>query len=453
VSANSAVRTAARAAALAGDGVRILFHSGQTFNIAATISLPFRDVLVGSYGSGDAPVLMRIAGSGTSMIGLFDNSSDIVIQDLTMDSIWKPVKGVAEKMAADGVFVAGTEITVRRCTFLNVDDAIDGDREPQGTIVEDCSAPLTTGVRGYFIWGQGTDQVYLGNYAANSTREHIVRTVGVDRQLIAYNNFTNLDRSTIDNKDNSKGVIDVHRGSYAYVSQNYLYDGELRAGPRGGASDIPGSTTSWTVFEGNHVFNHEIQIYPGTQHLMIRNNVITMKGGMCIDIIPASDGRNIGDIRIFNNTGITTGSGGQFLYLYGGAPAHSVSVSNNLWLAPSASAGQHATAGIFVASTNLNEFAVISHNVWQKPNGFDGIMYIAPKWTDQKNYVTDAKWNSFTVVESDIFASTKISASYAPAANTAAAEDGYYVSGVFNDLYGNARPGKNGKWSAGAVQV
>jgi hypothetical protein len=453
LSPGSAVRTINRATALAGDGVRILFHTGETFSVNAPLTLPYRDVLVGSYGGGANPVLMRVAGTGTSMIGLFDNSTDIVVQDLTFDSGWKAVNGVANKMPADGIFVAGEEITVRRCTFLNVDDAIDGDREPEGTLVEDCTAPLTTGVRGYFIWGQGTDQVYLGNYAANSTREHIVRTVGVNRMLIANNNFTNLDRSSVDNQDNNKGVIDVHRGTYAYVSQNYVYDGELRAGPRGGPSDIPGSTTSWTVFEGNHVFNHEIQIYPGTQHLMIRNNVITMPTGMCIDINPASDGRNIADIRIFNNTGVTTGNGGQFLYVYAGAPNGSISVANNLWVAPNAVAGNHATAGIFVAGKNLSEFAAISHNVWQRPHGFSSIMYIAPTWTDQKNYVSGSQWNAFAVVDSDVFADVAISSNYTPSSSSAAASDGSFVAGVFNDLYGSTRPGKSGRWSAGAVQV
>jgi len=452
-SPTSAVRTIDRATALAGDGVRILFHTDETFNVDASLALPYRNVLVGSYGGGNAPVLMRVPGVGTSMISTFDNSTDIVVQDLTMDSIWKPVNGIADKMPADGVMAAGTEITVRRCTFLNVDDAVDADRKPEGTLVEDCNAPLTTGIRGYLVWGQGSDQVYLGNYAANATREHIVRTVGVDREMIAYNNFTNLDRSAIDNKDINKGTIDVHRGNYTYVSQNYVYDGELRAGPLGGTSDIPHSTTSWTVFEGNHVFNHEIQIYPGAQHLMIRNNVITMPSGPCIDIISARDGRINNDIRIFNNTGITTGVGGQFLYLYAGAPAKSVSVCNNLWIAPNAVAGQHATAGIFVAATNLNEFATVSHNVWQKPDGYSGIMYIAPTWTDQRSYVTAAQWNAFSVVDSDVFADVKISSNYTPSSSSVAASEGIYVAGVFDDLYGNARSGKNGRWSAGAVQV
>jgi hypothetical protein len=338
---------------------------------------------------------------------------------------------------------------------LNLDDAVNGEAGPDGMLVEDCTAPLATGIRGYFIWGQGADQVYLGNTIANSTREHVVRTVDAVRELIAYNNFTNLDRSSVDNQDNNKGTIEVHRGSYAYVAQNYLYDGELRAGPRGGSGDIAGSTTSWTVFEGNHVFNHEIQIYPSTVHLMIRNNVITNDNGAAINIVAVSPGRSVDDIRILNNTGVDNGVGGQFLYVFAGAPAHSITVENNLWLAPNVIAGEHATAGIYVGASNLNEFSTISHNVWQMPNLFvpyagGGVMYIWPSWSDRRGYITPAVWNKLPGVSGDIFANTKVTANLTPVAGSLAATAGVPVAGVFDNLAGLLRPLK-GKWSAGAM--
>jgi len=360
-------------------------------------------------------------------------------------------------MPADGVFADGTDITIRDCTFLNLDNAVDCDRNPAGTLVQDCSAPLTMGIRGYFIWGQGSDQVYIGNTAANSTREHIVRTVGTDRQLIAYNNFTNLNRGSVDVNDSNKGVVDVHRGTYAYVAQNSIRDGELRAGPRGGASDIPGSTTSWTVFEDNYIYDHEIQIYPGTQHLMIRNNVMKSDDGAAINIEPASDGRNILDIRIDNNTATSTGPGGQFLHVYANATPHSISVINNLWIAPNAIGGQHGTAGIYVATGNLNEFSTITHNVWQMPNVMNwyaagGVMYMWPSDGVQAGFVTPTKWNTLTAVGDDIFSKVTLGSDSAPSSGSIAATAGIAVAGVFDDMNGKLRS-LTGKWTVGAVQL
>jgi len=62
-------------------------------------------------------------------------------------------------MPADGIFQGGTNITIRNCTFLNLDVGVDENRYPDGVLVQDCSAPLVTGLRGCFIWAQGEDQV------------------------------------------------------------------------------------------------------------------------------------------------------------------------------------------------------------------------------------------------------------------------------------------------------
>ena len=79
-------------------------------------------------------------------------------------------------------------------TFMNLDDAVNANGSPHGLLVEDCTSPSVTGLRGYFLWAQGSDIVVLGNSIANSTREHIVRATGVQRMLVAENTFANLDR-------------------------------------------------------------------------------------------------------------------------------------------------------------------------------------------------------------------------------------------------------------------
>jgi PKD repeat protein len=459
LSASTPVKTVDRARALLGSSTRLLFHAGEVFNVDYGITIPFHDVLVGSYGSGAKPVLNRVTGNGSSILSMFDNSSQIVIQDLTLDSPWKPVGVIAEKMPADGIFPAGKNITIRRITFLNLDVAVDGDRSPDGTLVQDCNAPLATGLRGVFIWAQGADQVYLGNTVANSTREHIIRSVQVDRELIAYNNLTNLDRRPLgDALDYNKGTIDVHRGTYAYVANNWLYGGELRAGPRNGPAAVPGDTTQWTVFDGNHTFGHEVQVYPGTYHLMIRNNVISVSGGSCISIVPTNPGHdNIQDFTIANNTGVTTSAGGSFLYVTGGAAANSLTVQNNLWIAPKLLPGTGGSAAIFVIEKSTAMFKLVSNNVWPMPSVFNpyaagGMIYFWTSWAPPSGYYTPAAWNALAQVYNDRFSQIPVTNGYMPGTASLATLACPTVAGVFCDLNGKLRP-LSGAVTAGAVQM
>ena len=418
--------------------------------------MPFVNVLFGSYGVGSPPVLKRVAGLGSSILSMFNNSVNIVVQDLVFDSIYKPTGVIVGKVAADAIFAAGQDITVRRCTFLNLDVGIDEDRNPQGTLVQDCIAPLTTGLRGVFIWAQGTDQVFLGNFVENSTREHDVRTVWVTRKLISFNNLTNLDRSALgDILDYSKGTIDVHRGSYAYVSDNYLYGGELRIGPRSGPTAVKGDTSQWCVFEGNHVFGHEIQVYPGTYHVMMRNNIISIEHSAAISIVPHNPaGDNISDITIVNNTALTLSDAGQFLNITNLGAAGSVVVENNLWVAPNVIPGMNGTAAIYISDSNSQVLKVSANNVWPMPTKFNnyaagGINYIWPTWLPPHGYYTPKAWNALSFVQSDEFSQTAITEANAPLAGTLAATTAAPVPGVFVDINGKVRPA-NGLWSAGA---
>jgi len=61
-----------------------------------------------------------------------NSSSNVTVQDLTFDSIWPSTNGVGDKVAAGGIWVAGKNMVVRGCTFLNVTDAINGENKPNG---------------------------------------------------------------------------------------------------------------------------------------------------------------------------------------------------------------------------------------------------------------------------------------------------------------------------------
>jgi PKD repeat protein len=458
-SPSSPIQTIAEVMKLAGSNTQILFHAGETFNNFNGMALPFANVLIGSYGTGSNPILMRQKGVGTTSILLFSVSQNVVIQNITFDSIYKPVGVIADVIPADGVGVAGVDITIRNCTFLNLDDGIHESGNPQGVLIQDNAAPLATGLRGCLLWGQGTDQVILGNSDANSTRQHDIRTVDTIRQLIDNNNLTNLDRRSLgDSGDYSKGTIDVHRGTYAYVSNNWLYDGEMRVGPLSGPSVVAGDTSQWVVFEGNHTFNYQTQVYPGTYHVMFRNNIFTTSSGPDIAIAAANhNGDSISDITFDNNTGISTGVGGQFINIGGGNTPKSVTLVNNLWRAPLVVPGMHMNAGIMIIDKSPAVLALSQNNVFQLPSSFNkyaagGINYVYPSWLPPHGYYTPAAWNALPFVNHDFFSAISIDGNYTPAVGSVAATAAAQVAGVFVDIYGHARP-ISGPISAGAVQT
>jgi hypothetical protein len=437
----------------------MLFKSGETFPVYSSMNLPFQNILIGSYGVGPEPVLMRELGVGTSVMGMLGNSANVMIENLTFNSPWSSTSLTAPKIPADGIFPGGVDNTIRNCMFLNLDDAINESRNPQGTLVENCIAPLQTGLRGCFIWGQGTDQVYLGNDVANSTQEHNIRTVWTVRQLIAYNNLTNLNRQSATNAADttSKGTIDIHRGTYAYVSDNWCYDGELRVGPRNGPNIVKGDTTQWCVVEGNHTFNHELQVYPGSYHVMIRNNIFT-ESIDCISVVPSSAGGNIQDITFDNNTGISTGVGGQFINITAGGAAGQITLANNLWIAPNIVPGEHGAAAIYILDNSDRVLAASIDNVWPMPKTFNsyadgGINYVWIAWAPPHGYYTPKAWNAQSFVSDDRFSQTLVTSNDTPVVGSVAATAGAPANGMFVDINGKVRPIASGHISAGALQT
>ncbi|HZL37283.1 MAG TPA: hypothetical protein VFC78_18330 [Tepidisphaeraceae bacterium] len=104
----------------------------------------------------------------------------------------------------------------------------------------------------------------------SASAPHITRSFRVPTPRILptaarrHNNFTNLSRVALgDPDDQNKGTVDVHKSWYAYVADNWLYDGELRVGPREGPAAVPGDVSEWTVLEGNHTFGARSADLPG----------------------------------------------------------------------------------------------------------------------------------------------------------------------------------------------
>jgi PKD repeat protein len=405
-SPDAPIRSLARAAKLLKDECEVLFQAGATYEINSAFQVNHQDIVLDRYGNGADPVLMNVKRGPT--ISLQKQDDGVVIQHLIFDSP-HPVEANAEapKVGVDAVAARGRNVVVRGCTFLNIDDGINANGLPQGLLVQDCKAPLATGLRAYLVWGQGQDHVYLGNSAANSTREHIVRMSGLDRVLIAYNDFTNLDRRPADKYDYSKGDIEMHRGSYAYIAHNAVSDGPLRAGPLGLGGEPPTSATDWVVMDGNTLKNTCISVNAGSHHIMIRDNVIHLDHAQAIIIqSPDRAGRISGDITIAHNTAINQSDTGAFIKVWG--HAEGITLTNNLFVAPHLKPGTNGTAAVNTAEDDLGSFREISHNVWPLPTTFtkgttDGVCVIG-----HRGYVNAKAWTAIPQVKDDTFTNVEV---------------------------------------------
>jgi PKD repeat protein len=363
-SPDAPLHTLARAAHLLHDGSDLLLAAGATYALPTSVQISSRDILIDRYGDGPDPILLRIKGNGTSALALETRCDGITIQHLTFDSPYPAdPAGPAPKIGIIGIQPRGRNITVRDCKFLNVDDAINANGAPRGLLVQGCTAPLTTGIRGYLIWGQGMDHVYLANQAANSTREHIVRMSGVKRVLVADNDFTNLDRRPADKDDYSKGTIEAHQGSYIYIVHNKVADGTIRVGPLGGANESPDTATEWVVIDGNTVTDTSILAYAGSHHIMIRNNMIRKDKDASITIsAPDTFGRISGDFTIINNIAVNNSDAGSFLRVWG--KTNGIVLKENSFAAPNLKYGLHGSAAVNVSEDNLSSFLEIAGNTW-----------------------------------------------------------------------------------------
>ncbi|HTL28569.1 MAG TPA: PKD domain-containing protein, partial [Tepidisphaeraceae bacterium] len=452
-SSSSPVKTFARADALMGDNnnYEILFNRGDTFTLTNGMTFGGDNIVMGAYGSGSNPILKY---TGVREYGAIiwqrGSSNFATVENITFDSIFT---GSDSSNMPDGTSASGTNFTVRNCQFLNLGAAFNGNVVSHGLLLQDNSAPSVTGIKAYFAWLAGNDLVLLGNKVANSTREHVVRSAGSDRLLIAYNDFTNLNRTSVDQYDTAKGCMTIHKGSYTYIANNTVNVGPLSIGPLAGntALDDTGARLNYTVVEANKV-NAQTLILHGSQHIMFRNNISTVNGDVAymVDGWNSQYNRGVVDLKLYNNTGIDNDTEGNFIKVQG--DVNGIDLVNNLYVAPNLQPGGNRAAPVYVNDDNLNSFKIITNNVWSVGSILSyaqgGINYIWPSWSDARGYQTPTEWNAWSQVGSDIFSKVTLSG-YTP--SSAASSAGTWTPGVFYDYYGKLRPTTG--IAAGAVEA
>jgi PKD repeat protein len=386
------------------EGTEILLKAGGIYDADDWLNVMHSDVLVSRYEEGPDPVIMLLKQTGSAKpphgsIGIDSRCNGVTFEHLTFDSPYGVDENAeAPKIGLEAIIARGRNITVRDCTFLNVDNGVNANGNPTGLLVEGCRAPLKTGLRAYLVWAQGTDFVCLGNYACNSTREHIVRIFGEQRVLAMDNDFTNLDRRPADKYDVSKGCIEMQRGAYAYIAHNTVTDGTIRVGPLGLYED-PSTATDWAVVENNKLTGTSIVAYPGAHHIAIRDNVIENDGAAAIQLQgPDKYGRANGDFHILHNLAINNATGGSFLRIWGRVDG--IELKDNVFIAPQLKMGPNGSAAVNTVQTDLSSFTIISHNTW--PAAAEGACIV------NNHTLGHDEWESQPQVKEDHFAEAKV---------------------------------------------
>lgn len=397
--------------------VNVLFARGESFNMPGTINVNGTNEVFGAYGSGAAPVMMKTPGWGYGIFSLGAAASQVVVENLTFDSVYTATPTSAPEILATGVYAAGQNVTVRNDTFLNMEDAVDCYRGPAGVLVENNSAPLLTGLRAYFIWMNGTQGVVLGNTVVNSTREHVMRSsfATTSGWLIAGNNFAG-NANPADTGEGAKTTINIRAGDHVYVADNTLTGDAISVGPDDalGAS----ATVSWFKLDGNTINNAQTYLHGSVQHAMVSNNLMNIEYFPHMTLDTTDDlGRQMMDVTVQNNTGIMQTSTGSFLQINGNSPAGVITVKNNLFAAPNLVPGQNLAVSVYIDAADASAVALFSHNVWAAATAFfwqapGAVNYIAPPGVyNNTNFLNAAQWNALPNVQQDQFAQVTVSGS------------------------------------------
>lgn len=446
----TAVRTYARAMQLLDDDMTVLFRRGDRFEIdSSTPSVTRHNWTFGAYDTGRQPVLCWVGGLGYGAILQMseDHCRDVLIEDLHLTSCYPdyPNRDICTTF-----FVGGENITVRRCTFGHVTDALNCNRRPRGVLSYD---NIATGLHAYYLWGQGEDHTHVGNIVRGSTHEHNIRFGGIHRVLIARNDLTN----------SPKRCLWSMLGDYAYITGNRLHNGRLTVGPdhadEGGS---PSDRFRFCVVENNIIDKTgfpetaAVEVEHGAEHVIIRSNVITIAGNSIIAVRGYSETklRTTVDLRVFNNTGICPGTAGRFIRC--GSGTQSLRIANNLYIAPELITGDNQSDIVFILDEDLGNFVGIDHNVWPIPAGCDWCEdpyhYLWPYWAHPDGCKNIAEWDAYDKTFAEVYDNIKLDEDYRPSLGSIAVGHAVRVPGVFTDLTGAERPA-DGKWTAGAVEV
>jgi len=412
-----AVRTISKAQSLVDDNTEILFKRGDRFTMTNGLVVDQKNnVVIGAYGNGDSPVLFwNTANKPSGFINMIalNKCTNATVRDLTFDSKFSD-KG---KNNLTSVRPSGTNLTVLNNTFLNVTEGVNSNFQPTGLLVQGNDAP--TFLRGGFSWCSGFYLVYLGNHVNDSSQENAMRVSGDGTRnlLFAYNDI----------RDTYKGSLVIQKSQYVYAYGNTLRGeagsksdaGKVEIGPLAKKTGEKGSDqrTKYVVFEENLVTDHsQIQVHHGSEHVVVRNNVIKSENlnFFTIEGYNREYQRSVKNVTITSNTVINNGTHGRFLLM--GGPASEIAVTNNLYVAPNLEIGKYAAAAMYIQQSDLRSFRVIDNNVWPSPGDiasyYEGGINFLGSNASKAAWRNANEWNAQDEVGTDKFTNINLADSY-----------------------------------------
>ena len=437
--------TFAKALTMKGTNVRLLFRMGDTFNIGTTdygvnATGPF---LIGEYfdsgsPSSNAPILSSTAPSG-SFIGVFSvGGSDITFQDI-------------HAVSTNGVFTMFGISGSNNSLLERVENEGYGAVSPAGSIGAEYDNTETNGFMvdcnfhdfsGYAVYNGGmVGASFIGNKLTNFVgQDHGIRFSAGTNNYVAENTCVPGTAS------NSTFDCFVFRGDgdNNSVAVNNIAARDIGAAPTNTSSL---EHITHVLFEGNYVYSNTVPADTssqgfniGSQHVVIRNNVINT--AYCMNITgPSLTPANYVDfIYIYNNTCYYPGVAGHLTDTM--AFLNRVTSTGTNWFLRDNIWEEGGTPGNnFFIQTDGSGSTTEDHNLGYAPN-------VSGSWTGWPGGTGDITGDPKFVAPGTDFSLQSGSPALDVGANT-------HVYSSFNSaietVRGSARP-QNSSWDMGAFE-
>lgn len=221
---------------------------------------------------------------------------------------------------ATAFYPAKGNIAIDHCTFLNVAYCVNGNRRPDGVLIQDCSAPLIDGLRGYLAWVQGKQWVITGNTVKNPIIEHCIRCEDNSGPLsITDNTLSNLSSAQSGVKDDwSKGCILLHWTHDVYIAGNSITGQSANGGGDVGVGPLryngqPGNPERVlrTIVEDNTFHSANLGVDAGAIDTVLRDNTFLadqpwpVTNAIIVNAADSQRDRDVQNLRIRDNTAHT----------------------------------------------------------------------------------------------------------------------------------------------------
>lgn len=193
--------------------------AGATFTVTRPLEIKARNAEIRAVGSGPPPRILR---TGVYTSTIYAQGLNTTFRGISFDSDRTLAAWGERKVAYRGITADTAHVSVISCEFHNLDDAIFGDQNTRGLLVQNCK--FTNEVRSCDVWCYGGDYILLGNTMATSEQEHNVRSsaIGFTNLLLFQNDLTSTQ---------GKETLTFRVGQDLYAAHNSFHKGWIRTGP------------------------------------------------------------------------------------------------------------------------------------------------------------------------------------------------------------------------------